>query len=225
MSLAWPLVFLGAFSASMFAADAVALRAVQDRAALPHDPVPRTSGFRPSGLPLRAMGTLDHDWVALEKEGTTRGYAVGDLVYGARIVRIDRSLVTLREGDTLTYVEVTGDVMPLPVRVSATGDRTMSSEDLKRWRHKAWGPPDDHCPSGAPNPFTRDFTLTRVPPGGLLDQLGLRERDRIVQIDREPLVPAVPESILHLMKLSEVPLEVELERNGACLGVTIHLSQ
>jgi hypothetical protein len=222
MSLAWPLVFLGALSASMMAADAVALRAAQGREAAPLDPPPPTRVTRPSGLPLRALGTLDHDWVAIEKEGQIRGYALGDVVYGARIVTIDRSLITLRERDALTYLEVVGDVVPLPIHTSVTGVRTMSPEDLKRWQHKAWGPPDDHCPSGRPNvPFTRDFTLTRVPEGCLWDQLGLRERDRVVQIDREPLVPGVPESVLQFVKLWEVPLEVEIERNGACIGLTI----
>jgi len=149
MSLGWPLVFLGAFSASMMAADAVAVRAIQARETLPQDPVPQQTGTRPSGLPLRARGTLDHDWVALEKEGSTHGYSIGDVVYDAQIVKIDRSLVTLRERNVMTYLEVTGDVVPLPVRISPIGVRTMTPDDLKRWQRKAWGPPDDHSPMGA----------------------------------------------------------------------------
>jgi hypothetical protein len=133
---------IGLFLVTMCVGEQLVVHAIQRRQALPQDPMPvprvRPRGTRPSMLKLEAVGTLGDRWVAIAGPDLVRPYRLGDSVEGARIENIERSLVTLREGNALTYLEVVDDIAPVPCREAPMDVFTCRRDELDAYfRHVA----------------------------------------------------------------------------------------
>ncbi len=210
--------------------------------ALPQDPVPvldpsrlsaltrvsrsgqpssRAGAHQPSSLHLRARGTLLGpcvDWAAIEDldTGKMQSYAVGDVVKGARIEEISRSLITLSENGQSSYLEVSGlgrvvATPPPPAQEVSPGHFSISRREVEQAL--------TDLPALAPTvrvlPTARGMKFFAVRPGSFAAELGIQNGDTLTRVNGIALenADAVLDAYARLRSASHV--ELQLERDGA----------
>ena len=200
---------------------------------------------QPTTLHLRALGTLLGErtsLVAIEDLDRHRVHtcAEGDVVHGAMVVKIARTLITLREGDwyeprdnpvpllhpgnRFTYLEVSGQTGVAPsvpeVRRNEGGEHELRRDEVERQlaNFGELATTVRVVPSGQGG-----FKLFAIRPGSLIDRLGLQNGDRLVRVNGLELSSpdAVLEAYSRLRSAAEI--ELEIDRGGTTTHQRYHL--
>lgn len=221
------------------------------RLALPQDPVPsldleRLSALtglaarseraptpaatEPTRLHLRVRGTLLGpfiDWAAIEDldTGKMQSYAVGDVVQGATILAINRSLITLRENGHATYLEVSGlgrvvATPPPPTTLQVSKGRfEVSRKEIARYLSDL----GTLASEARVFPSTEGFKVFAIRPGSMIARLGVQNGDKLTKVNGIALnnAEAVLDAYSRLQSASH--FEIQLERDGALVTQTYEL--
>ncbi|MFT3838492.1 MAG: hypothetical protein QM723_16055 [Myxococcaceae bacterium] len=220
------------------------------RLALPQDPVPSLDPERlsaltglaarrerastpvatePTRLHLRARGTLLGpfiDWAAIQDldTGKMQSYAVGDVVQGATILAINRSLITLRENGHATYLEVSGlgrvvATPPPPPREVTPGHFSIARQEVER----QLGNLAELAPTVRAMPTPHGMKLFAIRPGSLPAQLGVQNGDTITKVNGIALDHADGLLEAYTRLRSSSHFEIQIERDGAPVTQTYDL--
>jgi type II secretory pathway component PulC len=184
---------------------------------------------QPTSLHLRARGTMMGqfvDWVAIEDldTGKMRSYAVGDEVQSATIVAITRTLVTLRELNKTTYLEVSslGRVAVTPPRPPLEVSKGRFEISRQEVVHEL-SDLDAIATTARVVPSTHGFKIFAIRAGSLVSRLGIQNGDKLTKVNGVALdsVDAVLNQMTRLSMATHI--ELELERDGAPLTQTYEL--